>query len=692
MISQPVSQSDRDDVFKAWDVLDKILSRRSPPSTLHSKLEWHWTCAWKFYSVLRDQAFNTCPRHVEKAKAYCIAACPEYEHLISRCTDLDVLVNLVEDEFPSRFQSQKFQPNVDTSRFYKYLYLGKEIGATPSGRRCYDFVMKCKECHYRHEAIDACANLDKQTPPSEHAKAVKAGPSHLTAVFDKTEGSTLPYTFTMYAYDSDNNYYAFIIPTADDMEGPVLFTHIVIRLFAAYGYRFEGHQGLNQIMYMKAEGLMLYIGPYDKDGDLYGDLYLIPKPKRVKAPVPLSRRQGSPSVSSPAPASPAVSSTASKPKKKKKNKNKKKKKTAQTESTSGTNTEAAGPSPPRTTNTDGGVAELERNLAQFNLDDFVMSFVEADIKVLLRLEEKAKSDSEFKPAKIGPPATRPLDAIHCGFYAPLRNEVGGTEYHLLVFIDEYTRYVEPYFCLDRSQATFKAKLQEFITTAEKSFSFEGYKAKRVITYSGHTYSGQVDDWLASKSIEHQVIPGPLKNGLLERHKRSVYETTVKIMRRAKVTKHFWLFALRHAIHLRNLAVHSTTGRIPYVDWTDSALETEIKTPWGCHAYVATEDSYLTDRAAQAYQGIYLGRDLFTEASIVLLRKNEIVKSMDVQFDEGKFGYTAASFIDMISMSLEYCTVEEFTEHAETSSPMRPITTDPIFYGPKSLVYNTRPSA
>lgn len=279
--------------------------------------------------------------------------------------------------------------------------------------------------------------------------------------------------------------------------------------------------------------------------------------------------------------------------------------------------------------------------------------VERDLQELLQM--LTPPESELIPVSIKPEAKRPLDIIHCGFYRPIKDEATGKKYHMLVFLDEYTRFATPYFCTDNSPSTLVQKFKDFKAQAEGFHSNNGYLIKRVYTYRTPTYGGQFSDFLAHHSIGHSTRPAPLVRCLFESHEKSVYTAVTNIIRRARLTKHFCLYALREAVHVRNIALNEAAQRVPYIMWTGHDIAFKLGGGFGSRVCADTEFEW----------GINLGTDISNDTTLVLTEKNKVKKMNIDESDYEAYGY----------------------EPGFGPSLTPPARNDPIFHHPDLLQYH-----
>ena len=240
-----------------------------------------------------------------------------------------------------------------------------------------------------------------------------------------------------------------------------------------------------------------------------------------------------------------------------------------------------------------------------------------------------------KPTKAKTRSTRPLERAHtdvCG-PMPVHSVAEGAKY-MLVFVDDYSRYVETAFITTKGEAA--DKLQELINYWEQHL---GVRLKFIRSDNGGEFTGYVIvKFFRDKGIHHErTVPGnPHMDGVSERMNCTLEERARTGMIAAGMHMIFWAEAIRWAADVtNNVPCSANKGIAPVTLFLGKKPNLQGLYPFGSLVYAHTDKgSKLQPRSTAC---AYLGREARSKAPRLWdMEKARLFISRDVVFMEHVF--------------------------------------------------------
>ena len=117
------------------------------------------------------------------------------------------------------------------------------------------------------------------------------------------------------------------------------------------------------------------------------------------------------------------------------------------------------------------------------------------------------------------------------------------------------------------------------------------------------------DFFANKGILHQrsCVETPQQNGVVERKHQHILNVTRALMFQSNLPKHFWNFAVSHAVFLINrLPSKVLNNKTPIELLYNTPPDISIIKIFGCECFASTLSNSRTKLDPRARRGVYLG--------------------------------------------------------------------------------------
>jgi transposase InsO family protein len=160
---------------------------------------------------------------------------------------------------------------------------------------------------------------------------------------------------------------------------------------------------------------------------------------------------------------------------------------------------------------------------------------------------RAKHTRKFERRKV-PRASAPFELIHSDLCGPLKPSCGGATYYI-IYIDDYTRYVEVYFLRSKSAEEIMAKFKIFHAWVKT----QGYVIKRFRCDNGRGEFNNTafTDALGLLGINYEPAPPYTQhmNGTAERMIRTLNAKGRCMMLDAELPMRFWAESIKTACYI-----------------------------------------------------------------------------------------------------------------------------------------------
>lgn len=201
----------------------------------------------------------------------------------------------------------------------------------------------------------------------------------------------------------------------------------------------------------------------------------------------------------------------------------------------------------------------------------------------------------------------PLELIHSDVFGPVKQiSLGGMRY-MVIFIDDFSRYIWVFFMKEKSE-TF-TKFKEFKEKVEGELNKE---IKCIRTDNGREYlSNEFTNYLKEHKIRRQLTcPNtPQQNGVAERKNRHLAETCRSMPHAKNVPGRFWAKCMRTAAYIINRLPQPKLGfKSPHeMLWKVKPTISHLKV-FGCICYVFVPDHLRSKFGKKAIRCIFVGYD------------------------------------------------------------------------------------
>lgn len=230
-----------------------------------------------------------------------------------------------------------------------------------------------------------------------------------------------------------------------------------------------------------------------------------------------------------------------------------------------------------------------------------------------------------------------LELIHADLCGPMSHDSFQGNKYLLVFIDDFSRAIFPYFISSKTQV--KDKFCEFQNAVERQ---KEVKIKIFRTDNGTEFVNQgMRDYLTSKGIKHETTTpySPQSNGVAERVNRTLVEKARCMLAEGKLSKVYWQDAVQTAAYLKNRSPHrALENKTPFEMWYGNKPNLTHLRVFGCRAMVHVPNCYRKKLDVKSTEHIFVGYT--DDVHAYFFRSNEfprrLVKARDVVFFENSF--------------------------------------------------------
>ena len=271
-------------------------------------------------------------------------------------------------------------------------------------------------------------------------------------------------------------------------------------------------------------------------------------------------------------------------------------------------------------------------------------------------------------------ASTTLELIHADLCGPITPPTPAHKRYILVFIDDYSRYMWTILIKEKNEALEKFKIFKLRTEQETKTELKALRTDRGGEFVSHEFQSYCDKYGINR---HLTAPySPQQNGVVERRNRTLLEMTRSILKHMSIPNHLWGEAVRHATYLINrVATRSLEGLTPYEALRSRKPNLSHLKVFGCVCYARTEKvgrKKLDDRSKVL---VHLGTEPGSKAYRLLdPHTKRIVVSRDVVFDEDKQWCWTDETVEMEAGDFTLMNKwwdNDIAADAETSGPANP---------------------
>ncbi|OWY92427.1 LOW QUALITY PROTEIN: hypothetical protein PHMEG_00038582, partial [Phytophthora megakarya] len=273
---------------------------------------------------------------------------------------------------------------------------------------------------------------------------------------------------------------------------------------------------------------------------------------------------------------------------------------------------------------------------------------------------KGKQTVSHFPSRSFTATTRPLELVHTDVMGPMKTRSKEGARYVLVFVDDYSRYVVVYFLKKKSE----------VANNVLDHNQWGERIKCLRSDNGTEFVNKSMDKICQQyGIVHQkTVPySPQQNGVAERMNRTIMEKARSMLLYKGVPTVWWAEAVSTAVYLINRTSTSTRpSTTPY----------EPSFKFGSVGYAHVDKSKRTKLEAKSFKCMFLG---YAEDSkgyrVYDLESNKVKVSRSVKLDErqvnGIYDTTTAedSTITYVTKDVEGSALPERTEQPAADEPM-----------------------
>ncbi|DAZ97144.1 TPA: hypothetical protein N0F65_004758 [Lagenidium giganteum] len=238
-------------------------------------------------------------------------------------------------------------------------------------------------------------------------------------------------------------------------------------------------------------------------------------------------------------------------------------------------------------------------------------------------------------------SSRVLQLVHTDVMSPMRTQSTGGAKYVLLFIDDFSRFISVYFLRSKSQVA--DRLRDYKMTMENQLHA---RIQFLRSDNGSEYVNQkVQSICRSGGIIHQrSIPySPQQNGLAERTNRTVMEMARTMMMHQSVPTKWWADAINTAVYLLNRTtstVHPETTPYEICHQVRPSLA-HLKV-FGARGFGHIDKSKRGKLDAKAFPCMHLGYSEHSKGyRVVNLDTGKIMATRSIRVDERAIGETFA---------------------------------------------------
>ena len=170
--------------------------------------------------------------------------------------------------------------------------------------------------------------------------------------------------------------------------------------------------------------------------------------------------------------------------------------------------------------------------------------------------------------------------------------------YFLTIMDDFSRHTWLFLLKHKSEVP--ACIISFVNMIETQFSC---KVRTVRSDNGPEFN--MSSFFSSKGIIHQrsCVETPQQNGVVERKYQQILNITRALMFQSNLPKHFWNFAISHAVHILNrLPSKSLLTKTPFEALHNRHLDFSMLRIFGCECFVSTLSAHRTKLDPRAKRG------------------------------------------------------------------------------------------
>nr|GEW80915.1 retrovirus-related Pol polyprotein from transposon TNT 1-94 [Tanacetum cinerariifolium] len=247
--------------------------------------------------------------------------------------------------------------------------------------------------------------------------------------------------------------------------------------------------------------------------------------------------------------------------------------------------------------------------------------------------EQGKSKRASHPPKPVPNSRQRLHLLHIDLCGPMRIASINRKRHVLVIVDDYSRYTWVYFLRSKDEApkVIKTFLKRIIVLLQSPVVI-------IRTDNGTEFKNQVlKEYFDSVGISHQVssVRTPQQNGVVERRNRTLVEAAGTMLIFSRALLFLWAETIATACFTQNRSIiHRRFNKTPYELINGRKLDISFLHVFGALCYPKNDCEDLGKLGAKGDIGFFIGYSADSCAYRVYNRRTKkIMKTMNVSFDE-----------------------------------------------------------
>nr|GFA81739.1 hypothetical protein [Tanacetum cinerariifolium] len=258
----------------------------------------------------------------------------------------------------------------------------------------------------------------------------------------------------------------------------------------------------------------------------------------------------------------------------------------------------------------------------------VGQFCDADLEVAFR-----KSTCFIRYLKGNDLLTEAVTTSTHGLSGPMRVASINGKRHVLVIVDDYSRYTWTHFL--RSKDETPEVLIDFLRLIQRGLQAQ---VRVVQTDKGTEFLNQtLHAYFAAEGIQHQtsVARTPEQNGVVERQNRTLVEAARTMLSAAKVPLFFWAEAIATACFTQNRSlVIPRHEKTPYHIINDRKPSVKFFYIFGSVCYIVRDGENLDKMKEKGDECIFMGYSTQSRAYRVFNKRTRVImESIHVNFDE-----------------------------------------------------------
>lgn len=252
--------------------------------------------------------------------------------------------------------------------------------------------------------------------------------------------------------------------------------------------------------------------------------------------------------------------------------------------------------------------------------------------------ETAKHTMISFPKGIDRKARIPFEQVHMDLVGPVEvSSIGGARY-AVVFVDEFTRWINIY-CVKSKDEAIEASKQYVLDVKGlgNSYQLKGLRSDN----AGELSSDEFKNWCKEQGVI-QSFGGPYspqQMGIVERANRTIFEMVRCLLKEAKLGKRYWAEAAATAVYTINrLPSTGIEGDTPYFRVYGKNCKVSHMRVFGCTAYVHKYDHQRQKLDDKAWKGLLVGYDEHNWRCYRILDpgKGLVYRTVHVTFNEEEF--------------------------------------------------------